>query len=158
MLVFIFGNSLQTGAQSSATSSRVVNMIQGILKRIAPHSKIATATGEDYLRLHESIRILAHFAEFAVLGGLGAGCCLVYNAPKKYQYLGVAGTLFVPVIDEILQYFTAGRAAQFSDVCMDVFGVIAGFSCVIALYYFIRKRIERKNQTLKKETENVDGK
>ena len=152
-LVFIFGNSLQTGAQSSASSSRVVDWIQGLFKRIAPHSKIATATGEDYLRLHEAIRILAHFAEFAVLGGLSAGCYLVYNAPKKYEYLGVGSTLFVPILDEMLQYFTAGRAAQFGDVLVDIIGGTAGFFCVIALCYFIRKGIE-KNQTPKKEKEH----
>ena len=149
-LVFIFSNSLQTGEQSSQTSSGVVDMVQSIFKIIAPNSKIATATGEDYLRLHEHIRVLAHFAEFAMLGGLAAGCCLAYNAPKKYEYLGIGNAIFIPILDETLQYFTAGRAAQFGDVLVDIFGGAVGFGLIfllpIAVRYIANKKGHKKEQ------------
>lgn len=145
MLVFIFSNSLQTGAQSSQTSSRVVDMVQAIFKAIAPNSKIATATGEDYLKLHQIIRVLAHFTEFAVLGGLVACCCLVYSAPKKYQYLAMVSTAIMPIIDETLQCFTVNRAAQFLDVCIDFCGGAVGLALVVGVYYLVRCHRNKKN-------------
>ena len=80
---FIFSNSLKTAEQSSAQSSTVVETIQKVAQVIAPESKIATATGEEYEALHELIRAWAHFAEFFLLGVLFGWCYCSYTLQKK---------------------------------------------------------------------------
>ena len=119
-LVFIFSNSLQTGEQSSQTSSGVVDMAQSIFKILAPNSKIATATGEDYLRLHEHIRVLAHFAEFALQGFLLYGC-FDRKVKNRIVYVLLLG-LATACADEFLQLFADGRAGQIRDVFIDFSG------------------------------------
>ena len=61
---------MQEGEQSAEKSSEVVKAVQKVAAFFDPNSAIATATGEAYDRLHAAVRNWAHFAEFALLGGL----------------------------------------------------------------------------------------
>ncbi len=127
-LAFIFSNSLQTGTESSAQSSSVVDAVVAVAKWVAPQSSVANATGEGYDKLHSLVRTLAHFTEFAVLGALAGWCYFAYTGRLTHCYIPVLGTLLVPFIDELLQKFTSERAASFSDILVDSLGGIAGLA------------------------------
>ncbi len=150
MLAWIFSNSLKTADVSSKQSDRAVRVVQDVVRVIAPNSPIVTATGEDYVRLHKIVRILAHFAEFALLGALLVWCWRTYTRKKVWFILPTALVFVVPVVDELLQSFTAGRAMELSDICVDVAGGICGalFAlCVLWLAFaIVKKRAKRKEE------------
>lgn len=146
VLAFIFSNSLKTGNESSAQSSVVVAFVQDVAKAIAPWSGIAEATGEDYARLHNTIRTLAHFSEFALFGALACWCTLSYTRKKKAQIFPFCGVCLAPLIDESIQLFTAGRGAEWLDVFVDIAGGISGMGFALACFtlgayvYYKKKR------------------
>lgn len=145
---FILGNSLRTGQESSAQSSAVVAAIQRVARAIAPNSFVATAVGEDYLVLHNAIRKLAHFVEFAVWGALLCGCYFAYTSSKTRLWLPILGIFVLPICDELLQKFVSGRAGMLADVLIDVSGGIFGFIAVLGVILIIaaikRRKICRK--------------
>ena len=155
VLVFIFSQSLQTGEQSAQTSSKVVDTVQEVAQVIAPESKIATATGEEYNKLHANIRTLAHFAEFVLLGVVTCGCCLVYTQKKRYWLLGILGLVLVPIIDEALQSFTANRAAEIIDILVDFSGGLVGFILVLGCFYGISYCLKTRKNKRKAVAQNT---
>ena len=149
LLVFawIFSNSLQTGEESSSQSVAVVDAVQRVVKVFAPNSSIANATGEAYAKLHEDIRVLAHFCEFALLGALLVWCYRSYTSDKAFAFLPVVIVLLTPIVDECLQTTTLGRGAELFDVFVDSLGGICGCAfafITILIAWIIRKSKERK--------------
>lgn len=145
VLVFIFSNSLKTGEQSSAQSSKVVDTVQDAVAIVAPQSPIATATGEDYDALHSLIRSMAHFGEFALLGALGVWCALSYTHKKPFVFFPLIGVVIVPILDEVLQSFVSSRGSEIKDVLIDIAGGMSGMifalGCVfvgICIFEWIR--------------------
>ena len=143
LIAWIFSNSLQTAEESSAQSGSVVDKIQALFKRIAPNSFIATAVGEDYHTLHKIIRILAHFCEFALLGALLVWSWRAYTDRGIWLLIPLALILLVPVVDELLQSFTGGRAMQFVDILVDVAGGVCG-GAFAWFTIFIGKKISKR--------------
>lgn len=137
MLVFIFSNSLKDGETSVQQSSTVVEVVQNIASVVAPNSSIATATGEDYERLHDLVRTLAHFAEFVLFGALLLWCVASYTWKKEGFYWAIFGVFCVPIVDENLQRFVAGRGAEFCDVCADVAGGVCGILFAVVVLFII---------------------
>lgn len=137
MLAFIFSNSLKTGEQSSQQSSTVVKVVQDVASVVAPNSAVAKATGEAYERLHTWVRMVAHFFEFAFFGGLLLWCIASYTWREAGLWCALGGVCLVPMIDESLQYFVAGRGAEFFDVCTDVAGGICGILFALVVLLFI---------------------
>ena len=126
LLAFIFSNSLRTGDESGAQSNIVTDFVQKVVGIVAPNSWIATATGADYEKLHASVRTLAHFSEFGLLGALLVWCWRAYTDDRLCLLFPVCLVLFIPVVDESLQAFTAGRVADISDLFVDSLGGICG--------------------------------
>ena len=149
MLVFIFSNSLRTAEQSSAQSSAVVDTIQDVASVVAPNSPIANATGEAYDRLHASVRVLAHFCEFMLLGALFVWCWYSYTDKKIWLIAPAAGAILTPLIDELLQTLTSGRAAEWLDVAVDATGGLCGgfFAlCMLTLGIYIYRKHKQKTE------------
>lgn len=74
-----------------------------------------------------SVRKLAHFAEFAVLGFLAQLAFGVLNKLNGHTALhGLFLGLMVAVADETLQLFVDGRGSSVRDVVIDFCGVLAG--------------------------------
>ena len=152
-LAWIFSNSLQSGTESYSQSSKVMKMVQSIAAFVAPDSYIATATGEDYERIHGVVRTLAHFSEFALLGVL-VGCCYCsYTNKKLFIFLPFAFLVCVPLVDEFLQTLTEGRAAEIADVLVDMSGAGTGLIISLCVIWWIqsiyRKAFNRKIQIAK---------
>ncbi len=138
-LAFIFSNSLRTGTASSSQSSRAVRLIQRVVGWFFPNSWVVNATGEEYLRLHNFVRKLAHFTEFALLGALSLWCYAAYTVRIKWSFIPAAVTLLAPVCDEGLQLFVSGRAASITDVFIDMAGGATGLLCAALVLLIIAK-------------------
>lgn len=126
LLGFIFSNSLQTGEQSSAQSGGITELLQKLAKQIAPNSFIATATGEDYDRLHAFVRMTAHFLEFCALGAVMVWCFYSYTLKKRHAPIALICTFITAFLDEFLQTLTAGRGAEIKDILVDCLGGTVG--------------------------------
>lgn len=125
-IAFIFSNSLDTGAESTAKSSLVTNFLNDSLDTI----------GLDTTVSHSTVRTLAHFVEFAALAVLI--CPLLFFAPIHISPLFTPVIcLAIAILDELLQTFSDGRAVQLIDVAVDVLGAIAGTVAFAAAYYVI---------------------
>lgn len=116
-LVFIFANSGQIGEISSGRSAQVTELLNSILARAG----IARALSET------TVRKLAHFAEFALMGFLMMLTLRVYT---RRIIAFIAWPLFfgllTAVMDELLQYFVPGRTSSVIDVLLDFSGVLGG--------------------------------
>ncbi len=157
---FIFGNSLQSGEQSSEKSSTVVDVVQSVAKWIAPDSYIATATGEDYDKIHKVVRKLAHFTEYAILGGLLCWCYFSYTDDKKWLWASAATLLAVPFTDETLQKFVQGRAGRATDMLIDLSGELVGFAIawlLLLLFLLWKKRRKEKKGNIMYELNEEKG-
>ena len=149
VIAWIFSNSLQTGEQSSSQSSAVTDTVQDVASVIAPDSSVATATGEDYDKLHMDIRTLAHFCEFVALGGLLVFCYASYTRRKSFFFIPVWLVLFVPLIDECLQTFTLSRTAELTDVFTDTIGGFTGMilaMCALVVGGWLLRCLRKKRK------------
>ncbi len=150
VFAWIFSNSLQTGEQSSKTSHTVTDTVQNVASVIAPSSPIATATGEDYDKLHNDIRSIAHFLEFALLGALLIFCYYSYTKNAAYLIAPLGLIFLTPIVDEYLQTFVGGRGAELKDVLIDTSGGFAGaaFAAIVLVIGFL---IVKKKRGAKRE-------
>ncbi len=146
---WIFSNSLKTGEQSSAQSLAVTNSVQDVAQVIAPSSSVATATGDDYDKLHSLIRSIAHVSEFALLGALLITCYFSYTSDKALCIVPFGLILLTPIIDECLQISTGGRGAEMKDILLDTaggfLGALAGLM-IVGLIYLILKKSRAKRE------------
>lgn len=131
----IFYFSAQTGEQSSLLSDEVVG----------------AAYGEDMIGtelLTVIVRKGAHFAEYALLGGLIylANRWVMSDKKDRVRMLAALGASAVYAIsDEIHQYFVPGRACMASDVLIDSLGALFGIMLLKIIFAVIKKfRNERK--------------
>ena len=126
-LLFIWGQSLTPAKQSQAQSDTVKWLLSLVL-----------GDGAATAFLLKNIRKVAHFCEFALLGGELALARRVFRLPQAWLYgLGVAAA------DETLQFFAPGRAPMVRDVLLDYSGYLCGFGLVALLaaviLHFARK-------------------
>ncbi len=145
---WIFSNSLRSGDSSSKQSQTVVDSIQNAAGVIAPDSGIANATGKEYEKLHMDIRTLAHFSEFALLGALLIWCYFSYTNLKRFLIVPFSVAAVTPFVDECLQTFSGGRAAEIADVAVDALGLGVGMllafvSLAVGILVY-RKKLQNK--------------
>ncbi len=143
-LAFIFTNSLRTGTQSTQQSSVVVDWVQSAAAEVFPNGWVANAVDEDYWQLHKIIRKMAHFFEYAVLGGLLCWCYAAYTLRLKWSFLPLTGVVLIPVLDELLQTHVAGRAGTVADALLDMGGGLTGFAVAALVVWFIVRRIKKE--------------
>ena len=84
------------------------------------------------------IRKLAHFSEYALLG------CLIAAAYRLQPWSWMKGKaallpfFIIPVLDENLQRFSAGRSCELRDMLIDSAGMAAGMFLAIVLLGIVR--------------------
>lgn len=119
-IAFIWSNSIDSQAESSAKSSAVTELIKPLLELFV---------GKGHVTEH-LVRKLAHFTEFALLGALLAVWLLVR---RVWTWRGVLWSLLlgfaVASVDETIQIFT-GRGPMMRDVLLDFSGVCFSVGCV----------------------------
>ena len=60
--------------------------------------------------------------------------------------------LLIPVMDEALQYFSAGRSSEVKDVLLDFLGALTAIA-LVNIIYFVSKRCKKRKK--EKEVKNV---
>ena len=128
VLVFIFANSLQSGEASGKESGALLAW----LSRFFP------------FLTHHLLRKLAHFCEYALLGGILAFAPVLLPVSARRAYLlafffGIA----VSLLDEGIQIFVPGRGASFTDVLIDSTGYLSALLLVLLVCYMMAKKGEK---------------
>ncbi len=135
-IIFIHSNSLDNGAESTEKSSFVTALV----------NNIASAIGITKPISHAFVRKLAHFTEFAILSLFVCADILVALLPmfikKPLRFIGASTSalgisFFVACVDELLQKFSDGRAAQLTDVLIDTLGALCGAVIFTAIFFII---------------------
>ena len=125
---FIFQNSLQIAQASGEQSRRVQEILNALAAKV----------GLGPFSLH-TVRKMAHFAEFALLGFLFMLCLRVYT---RHFVRHVSWPLFfgllVAVTDETIQLYVPGRTSSTLDVLLDFSGVVSGLFVALVILLFIR--------------------
>ena len=140
---FIFRNSLESGALSSARSQAVMQKINEILSvvNLGPLSE-------------HTVRKLAHFAEFTLEGFLLMLCLRVYtNRFVRHISWPLLGGMTTALLDETIQRFIPNRTSQVTDVWIDMAGVV--FGALIALILLLIVRGLMASHTVKKENRRL---
>ena len=126
-VLFIWGNSLLPGTISGAISG----FVRDILASILPGGSAEPDTG------HGMVRKLAHFTEFACLGGL---LYWLFAMLKKTPWLALPCGMLVAAIDETIQMFVPDRGPSVWDVAIDSSGVVLGMILLFVGYYIKSKK------------------
>jgi VanZ family protein len=120
MIAFIFYQSFQSGDTSSFMSSSFTQTLQSWLD----------AFGIQVTLQQEWIRIVAHALEFFLLGCITAGAIWIYRNPRMSALFRNI-VVFIPLIDEGIQYFIPGRAFQWLDLLIDFAGLLLGMAAIV---------------------------
>ena len=135
-IAFIWGNSLLPGSVSAALS----NWVRDVLAAIIPGGTTDPTAGRGLLRK------LAHFSEFACLGGLFTWLFAMLQKPGALALL--CGFL-VASADETIQRFVPDRGPSLIDVLIDTSGAIVGIGLVLAGYTIYKKRAKQSLEDTK---------
>ncbi len=144
-LGFIFGNSLKDAQASSEQSSQVQEIVNEFASSVGIEEPISEST----------VRNMAHFTEFAILGVLlcldvwGIGLS-PFRPRRRWDFLWILSALpaccLLALIDEFLQTFSEGRAKDFADVLTDTAGASLGIALFLALFLLLRLAFGKKKQ------------
>lgn len=129
---FIFSNSMAVAQVSSASSGRVLTLLQGALRRLG-HPALAQRLTQHV------VRKMAHFCEYMLEGFLLMLCMRVYSRhPLRHITVPMLGGVLTALTDETIQLYSPGRSSQVTDVWLDSVGVLAGILAVLVLMALCR--------------------
>ncbi|MBR1731600.1 MAG: VanZ family protein [Ruminococcus sp.] len=133
-IAFIWIHSTMDAKTSTGESTLVLEFLTNFFKSIGISAQLT-----DHI-----IRKSAHFCEFALLGCLTLWCGYLINKNIVKNLMSVGFVyLFVAVIDEYIQLFSAGRSCEVKDVLLDFTGSICGatfFIVIIIIILLVKKR------------------
>ena len=144
VVAFISHFALENGEESSQTSTGVVDTIIDAL----PNGE--NVTEEQRFEIHISVRQLAHFSIYFMLGFALANAlkATIYKVKHINVLLALPFSVQFSLFDEfVLQQNTSGRGAELKDVITDSMGAALGIICFSVIFIFISliyKRIKRK--------------
>ena len=129
---FIFSNSMAVAQVSSASSGRVLALLQGALRRLG-HPALAQRLTQHV------VRKMAHFCEYLLEGFLLMLCMRVYSRhPLGHITVPMLGGVLTALTDETIQLYSPGRSSQVTDVWLDSVGVLAGILAALVLMALCR--------------------
>ena len=129
---FIFSNSMAVAQVSSASSGRVLQLLQGALRRLG-HPALAQRLTQHV------VRKMAHFCEYLLEGFLLMLCMRVYSRhPLGHITVPMLGGVLTALTDETIQLYSPGRSSQVTDVWLDSVGVLAGILAALVLMALCR--------------------
>ena len=123
----IWGLSSQDAVESGNESLFIVAWLRQLAVVFGYH---ANGIITDHI-----VRKIAHFTEYFILAGLAVHLSYLYACRWK-NILGyiLFCLLLVPVIDEFIQLFSAGRAGMVADILLDFSGAVSGLILAKALH------------------------
>ncbi len=122
-------------------SGRLSGVVAQLVLQLARLTDI-TLTGN----VEHTIRKLAHFCEYALLGFLLFFTYLSYTRKKLWFFIPSLVGIVIPFCDEGLQFFSDGRAPSFKDVGIDISGAAFGFLCAWAVYFVVLSIVRAKRK------------
>lgn len=122
-------NATQTGSQSSGFSLEVARKLSDILLRIG--------ISVDMDAFHTVIRMGGHVIQYFIFGYISLWVISIYHL----KWYNIFRTMYVMILDEIIQFFTPGRAAELFDIMLDSIGVI-----IAVLFFLITKQLFKKHE------------
>ena len=125
MVIFIFSNSAASAGTSNGMSLTVSEWIRPVLNTVGLHPET------DFLNF--VIRKLAHFSEYALWGCLIAAAYRLQPWSWMKSKAALLPFFIIPVLDENLQRFSAGRSCELRDMLIDSAGMAAGMFLAIVL-------------------------
>jgi VanZ family protein len=128
-LGFILLNATQTGSQSSGFSLEVSRILSDVLLRIG--------ISVDSDLFHTFIRMGGHIIQYFIFGYLSIWVISIYHL----KWYNIFRTVYVMILDEAIQLFTPGRAAELFDIMLDSLGVIFA-----VLFFLITKQLFKKHE------------
>ena len=137
---FIFSNSMAVAQVSSASSGRVLTLLQGALRRLG-HPALAQRLTQHV------VRKMAHFCEYLLEGFLLMLCMRVYTRQYIWHIsVPMLGGVLTALTDETIQIFSPGRSSQVTDVWLDSAGVLAGILTALVLMALCRLLFNHRNK------------
>jgi VanZ family protein len=109
---YIIYNAMQTGSDSSGFSLEITALFQKVLHII--HIEV-----EDNI-LHSVIRMSGHIMQYMIFGYMSLWMIVIY----QLKWYNIFRTLYVMVLDETIQFFTPGRAAEILDIVLDMLVIL----------------------------------
>lgn len=133
-VLFIWHNSMESAEVSAGRSGRVTDLVNQVLGSV----------GGETVTEH-FVRKLAHFSEYGLEGVLTVLLFMVYclKLRKCLRAIFLTG-LFTATVDESIQFFSAGRAPGFLDVCIDMAGFLCGVLAMSVLYCIMNCTVNRR--------------
>lgn len=128
-LCFIWGNSLLPGEISGAISDAVKNVIRWCLSFLGLPPGGGGGGG--------MLRKVAHFTEFACLGGLFTW---LFSMLRRPTMLALGCGFLAASVDETIQIFVPNRGPSVFDVGIDTAGAAVGITLLLLLQYIKQKR------------------
>ena len=138
----IFSFSGQTAEVSSGISLKVTQWVVRFIGILRGGEGVDT----EYLveLLHPYVRKCAHMGEFGVLFILLFLSFLASTVATRAMAAAVFVTFIYACLDEFHQTKVGGRAGMFTDVCVDMTGVLAAVTFVLIIYSFWQVSHEKK--------------
>lgn len=119
-------NAEISGAESQGFSKWIMQLL-GITEPLPEH-------------FHGIIRKLAHFTEYAILGGEAALVLLVKQKGRlKFAPIAILCCMAIALCDETIQLFAPGRAGLVTDIWIDTGGTCFGYT-LFALLGMLRNK------------------
>lgn len=128
-VAYIFFNSSQTADVSAVRSGRIVELANAVFAKL----------GFGAVFTEHLVRKLAHLLEYMLLGFFLMLTLRVYTQ-RILSFLAwpLFGGLLIPVLDETLQAFRAGRSSELRDVLIDFSGVMIGLCAALLVLLVVR--------------------
>ncbi len=136
----IFSLSAQDGETSTDLSMRISGKCAELFRHFAVQQPSGTAGGDMAGYLEHPLRKLAHFTEYACMGGLVYLMWELWVERNWRLYLIPIVWVFISAgLDEIHQLFVPGRCGSFLDVCLDTAGGAAGLIVLVAVQWLAHR-------------------
>ena len=141
----IWSFSMENWRVSNNQSSAALRLLEALANRVAFLRNILNATHLTEDELHQGVRKMAHFSEFAVYGLLSQGFLIAIRRLNGHNMVhGMSLGLLVAVIDETIQS-TRDRGARVTDVLLDFCGVL--FGCLVMwIIYGVFRLLSRSRE------------
>lgn len=142
LLCFIWGNSILNACVSNEISETSLKIVR-FLETAAERNKFVKAAIEHMGIAVDNHRIrkLAHFSEYSLLG-MALLFLVGGNRRKPWEYWHLLWLLavWIPVMDEGIQYFSKGRTPLITDVWIDFCGIVCGIF-LASVFERLRRRL-----------------
>ncbi len=138
-MLLIFGFSAQSGTESSGLSALIAEPLTRLLTRFSDDMS-AAAEAALYAKVDLAVRKMAHFTEYAILGGL---LTILFRCVciRKVWPPVLLGAVYA-MTDEWHQSFSPGRTSALLDVLIDSCGALIGaLVCHCIIQYWRKKHV-----------------